>query len=89
MTLDTAYSPEPGAATRTRIGLRRTLRRLQRMADQAVRDAAEHGHHLGTFGIEVDWQAAVANCRSCGELAALDLTESPYLFGRALKRKCK
>lgn len=73
----------------TERGMRQTLRRLQRMTDQAVREAAALGHRLGKFEIEIEWQAGVTSCGTCGMLAALDLTESPYLFGRALKRKCQ
>jgi len=70
-------------------GMQRSLRRLRRLADQARKEAGCNGHELGTFEIEVEWHAAVATCRRCRLLAAIDLTESPYLFGRALKRKCQ
>lgn len=73
----------------TEMGLRRTLRRFQKYAERASREAARLGHKLGTFGFEEEHQAAVTNCRSCGEIAAVDLTESPYLFGRALTQQCK
>lgn len=73
----------------TPTGLRRSLGRLRRLTDRAVKDAARLGHKLGKFEIEEKWQAAVATCGKCQEYAAVDLTESPYLFGRALKRKCK
>lgn len=70
-------------------GMQRSLRRLRRLADQARREAACNGHEIGAFEIEIEWHAAVATCKRCGCIAAIDLTESPYLFGRALKRKCK
>ena len=78
-----------GTRAMTPGGLRRSLRRLQRLSDQAVREAAKLGHQLGGFDIEEEWQAAVATCGNCRLIAAVDLTESPYLFGRALKRKCQ
>jgi len=71
------------------VGVLRSRRKLQRLADQAVRNAAALGHKLGGFEVEEEWQAAVATCDRCRLIAAIDLTESPYLFGRALKRKCK
>ena len=69
--------------------MKRSLRRLHRLGDQARKEAECLGHELGPFTIEAKWYAAVATCKRCRLLAAIDLTESPYLFGRALKRKCQ
>ena len=55
----------------------------------ASRQAEALGHDLGPFELEARWYATVATCKRCRLIAAVDLTESPYLFGRALKRKCK
>jgi len=65
------------------------LRKLRGMAGQAARNAAALGHRLGGWKVEEEWYAAVATCKRCDLIAAIDLTESPYLFGRALKRKCQ
>ena len=88
--------PEITAYRMARVGggMRLGADRLQRLVDRATKEAARQGHKLGLFGIEIrndqgQWQAAVTSCQSCGEIAALDLTERPYLFGRALERKCK
>lgn len=70
-------------------GLQRQLRRLERMEMVASRQAEALGHDLGPFELEARWYATVATCKRCRLIAAVDLTESPYLFGRALKRKCK
>ena len=79
-------APEGGVTER---GLLRQKRRMKRLEGQARTAATALGHDLGPFDIEVRWQAAVATCKRCRLLAAVDLTESPYLFGRALKRKCQ
>lgn len=65
------------------------VRKLNRMTDRAAKEAARLGHRTGSWEVEEGWYAAVATCKRCDLIAAIDLTESPYLFGRALKRKCK
>ena len=65
------------------------VRKLNRMTDRAAKEAVRLGHRIGAWEVEEDWLAAVATCKRCHLIAAIDLTESPYLFGRALKRKCK
>ena len=70
-------------------GMTSRRRKLQQMIDQAARNAVALGHRLRGVDVEEDWTAAVATCGRCRLLAAIDLTESPYLFGRALERKCQ
>jgi len=78
-----------GEGGATIAGVKRAKRRMQRLSGEARTQAAALGHDLGTFEVEAEWHAAVATCKRCHLIAAVDLTESPYLFGRALKRKCK
>lgn len=63
--------------------------KLQVLADQAVREATKRGHRIGKFHLEEGWSAAVATCLICHQVAAIDLSESPYTFGQAIKSKCK
>ena len=65
------------------------VRKLNRMTDRAAKEAVRLGHRIGSWEVEEGWDAAVATCKRCRLIAAIDLTESPYLFGRALKRKCQ
>ena len=55
--------------------MKRSLRRLRRLADQARKEAACKGHELGPFEIEVEWHAAVATCKKCRLLAAIAFFE--------------
>lgn len=57
------------------------------LADAAAR-AAALGHVLTPFETE-QWEvAAVASCRQCDEIAAVDTSEAPGRFGRAFQRPC-
>lgn len=69
--------------------MRRIPARLQSRADEAARKAAKHGHRIGRFDVEMEWSAAVATCLVCGVIAAVDMSEAPYIFGSAVKVKCK
>lgn len=54
----------------------------------AAARAASYGHALGAFDPDIDRIAAIAECMRCGALAAVDSTESPFMFGHALDRAC-
>lgn len=67
----------------------RMMRRVERLRSHAVRMAREHEHDLSPFRFEEDGTAAAAGCERCWMVAAIDATEAPHLFGRALTEKCK
>lgn len=62
--------------------------RLDRAVEDAGQRAGRLGHALGAFDPDVPNVAAVASCGRCDELASVDLSEAPYLFGHAMDRPC-
>lgn len=63
--------------------------RLDRAVEDAEERASRLGHALGAFDPDVPNVAAVAFCVRCDELASVDLSEAPYLFGHATDRRCE
>lgn len=66
-------------------------RRMLGEATLAHAEARKFGHVLGPFEMEAGWDSAVALCRCCGALGAIDLGERPYRFGPAFdsKKRCQ
>lgn len=62
--------------------------RLDKAVENAELRAGRLGHSLGSFDPDIPHVAAVASCGRCDELAGVDLSEAPYLFGHAIERPC-
>ncbi len=70
-------------------GEQRARKRLMKYTEQAEAAMVALGHTPGAWEIEEGWHAVVTECGRCRMLAAIDLTEKPYLFGKAYKQRCK
>ena len=66
----------------------REEKRLRKLSIVATREGTALGHTLTTFEVEEGWQSAVATCTRCQRIAAIDWTESPYLFGLVYRARC-
>ena len=72
-----------------RAEMRRLPAQLRKVMDQGIAQAVKLGHKIGHVEVEDGWHAAVAACLVCDLIVAVDISEEPYIFGRAPKKKCK
>lgn len=73
----------------TAFGEARARARMERMRARAESAMHRLGHVPAEWEDEDRFHATVTACKRCHRLAAIDLTERPYLFGRAYAEHCR